>query len=239
MSPESRNCGKLEGRGCNGQISAAQRTRSYGDSLSLMRVPSTEERMRYRPSSSEISELEGSGQALPRSGGDVYRRVCHAYVTWATRLRRDEPVTPTAPHCFTFRHDVLIHCEGEGPRQWQCRKLAQLRAPMVLLTSHIWRALAHCGSGSKSTGHKSWTTWSGTRTLSSGSRSSLGMGIALISSYLYATWTARVFSLDNNLQGMPGIGKTTSIHCLAHQLLGDGYKEGVLELNASDERCVS
>ena len=38
---------------------------------------------------------------------------------------------------------------------------------------------------------------------------------------------------------MPGIGKTTSIHCLAHQLLGDAYKEGVLELNASDERFES
>jgi replication factor C subunit 2/4 len=37
-------------------------------------------------------------------------------------------------------------------------------------------------------------------------------------------------------QGMPGIGKTTSIHCLAHALLGDAYKEGVMELNASDER---
>jgi replication factor C subunit 2/4 len=37
---------------------------------------------------------------------------------------------------------------------------------------------------------------------------------------------------------MPGIGKTTSIHCLAHALLGDAYKEGVLELNASDERYV-
>lgn len=37
---------------------------------------------------------------------------------------------------------------------------------------------------------------------------------------------------------MPGIGKTTSVHCLAHQLLGDAYKEGVLELNASDERYV-
>jgi hypothetical protein len=37
---------------------------------------------------------------------------------------------------------------------------------------------------------------------------------------------------------MPGIGKTTSIHCLAHQLLGDAYKEGVLELNASDERYL-
>jgi replication factor C subunit 2/4 len=39
-------------------------------------------------------------------------------------------------------------------------------------------------------------------------------------------------------KGMPGIGKTTSIHCLAHALLGDAYKEGVLELNASDERFV-
>lgn len=39
-------------------------------------------------------------------------------------------------------------------------------------------------------------------------------------------------------QGMPGIGKTTSIHCLAHALLGDAYKEGVLELNASDERGI-
>ncbi len=37
-------------------------------------------------------------------------------------------------------------------------------------------------------------------------------------------------------QGLPGIGKTTSIHCLAHALLGDAYKEGVMELNASDER---
>ena len=38
---------------------------------------------------------------------------------------------------------------------------------------------------------------------------------------------------------MPGIGKTTSIHCLAHALLGDAYKEGVMELNASDERYDS
>jgi replication factor C subunit 2/4 len=43
-------------------------------------------------------------------------------------------------------------------------------------------------------------------------------------------------SLTPRGQGMPGIGKTTSIHCLAHQLLGSAYKEGVLELNASDER---
>lgn len=35
---------------------------------------------------------------------------------------------------------------------------------------------------------------------------------------------------------MPGIGKTTSILCLAREMLGDAYKEAVLELNASDER---
>lgn len=40
------------------------------------------------------------------------------------------------------------------------------------------------------------------------------------------------------ISGLPGIGKTTSIHCLAHQLLGPAYKEGVLELNASDERGI-
>ena len=39
-----------------------------------------------------------------------------------------------------------------------------------------------------------------------------------------------------SLQGLPGIGKTTSVHCLAHALLGGAYKEGVLELNASDDR---
>ena len=38
------------------------------------------------------------------------------------------------------------------------------------------------------------------------------------------------------ISGMPGIGKTTSVLCLARGLLGDNYKEAVLELNASDER---
>ena len=38
------------------------------------------------------------------------------------------------------------------------------------------------------------------------------------------------------ISGMPGIGKTTSILCLARQMLGPAYKEAVLELNASDER---
>lgn len=40
------------------------------------------------------------------------------------------------------------------------------------------------------------------------------------------------------ISGTPGIGKTTSVHCLAHELLGDAYGEAVLELNASDERGI-
>ncbi|GAA5835162.1 hypothetical protein JCM5353_003573 [Sporobolomyces roseus] len=41
------------------------------------------------------------------------------------------------------------------------------------------------------------------------------------------------------ISGSPGIGKTTSILALARELLGDHYKEGVLELNASDERGIN
>ena len=53
----------------------------------------------------------------------------------------------------------------------------------------------------------------------------------------------KIIAKDGNLphiiiSGMPGIGKTTSILCLARQLLGDAYKEAVLELNASDERGI-
>lgn len=39
--------------------------------------------------------------------------------------------------------------------------------------------------------------------------------------------------------GLPGIGKTTSIHCLAYELLGpDLYHQATLELNASDDRGI-
>ena len=53
----------------------------------------------------------------------------------------------------------------------------------------------------------------------------------------------KIIAKDGNMphmiiSGMPGIGKTTSILCLARQLLGDAYKEAVLELNASDERGI-
>ena len=40
------------------------------------------------------------------------------------------------------------------------------------------------------------------------------------------------------ITGSPGIGKTTTILCIAKKLLGKYFKEGVLELNASDDRGV-
>ncbi|KAI9226575.1 MAG: P-loop containing nucleoside triphosphate hydrolase protein [Piptocephalis tieghemiana] len=40
------------------------------------------------------------------------------------------------------------------------------------------------------------------------------------------------------LSGSPGVGKTTSILALAKEMLGAGYKDAVLELNASDERGI-
>lgn len=50
---------------------------------------------------------------------------------------------------------------------------------------------------------------------------------------------AQVGNLPNIiLAGPPGIGKTTSILCLAHEMVGDAYKNAVLELNASDARGI-
>lgn len=40
------------------------------------------------------------------------------------------------------------------------------------------------------------------------------------------------------LSGPPGCGKTTSIMCLARELLGDCVKTAVCELNASDDRGI-
>lgn len=40
------------------------------------------------------------------------------------------------------------------------------------------------------------------------------------------------------ITGVPGIGKTTTMLCIAKNLLGKYFKEGVLELNASDERGI-
>lgn len=40
------------------------------------------------------------------------------------------------------------------------------------------------------------------------------------------------------MQGPPGVGKTTTILCLARILLGSNFREGVLELNASNERGI-
>ncbi|KAG5518040.1 hypothetical protein PMAC_003226 [Pneumocystis sp. 'macacae'] len=53
----------------------------------------------------------------------------------------------------------------------------------------------------------------------------------------------KVISVNGNMphimiSGMPGIGKTTSVMCLARQMLGNAFGEAVLELNASDERGI-
>lgn len=53
----------------------------------------------------------------------------------------------------------------------------------------------------------------------------------------------KVIAEDGNMphliiSGLPGIGKTTSIHCLARELLESSYGEATLELNASDDRGI-
>ena len=53
----------------------------------------------------------------------------------------------------------------------------------------------------------------------------------------------KVIARDGNLPnlifaGPPGTGKTTSMLCLARELLGDAFGNAVLELNASDDRGI-
>lgn len=40
------------------------------------------------------------------------------------------------------------------------------------------------------------------------------------------------------ITGVPGVGKTTTVSCIARNLLGKFYDEAVLELNASDDRGI-
>lgn len=40
------------------------------------------------------------------------------------------------------------------------------------------------------------------------------------------------------ITGIPGIGKTTTVKCIARELLGDYIKDALIELNASDERGI-
>ena len=40
------------------------------------------------------------------------------------------------------------------------------------------------------------------------------------------------------ISGMPGVGKTTTVRCVAKKILGENIKDGYLELNAAEDRGV-
>lgn len=40
------------------------------------------------------------------------------------------------------------------------------------------------------------------------------------------------------ITGLPGIGKTTTVRCIAKKLLGDHFSDGYLELNAAEDRGI-
>lgn len=53
----------------------------------------------------------------------------------------------------------------------------------------------------------------------------------------------RIFTLDREnvhliITGQPGIGKTSTVRCIAKKILGDNIKQGYLELNAAEDRGV-